>query len=643
MYLCDRRFEKASFFVKAATNGTQETSLYKLKRFALFIFVFLAIQRMDATHIVGGELTYKHLIDFTYQVKLKLYVDCFNGSPAAIAQDQYAKIVFFDGDSGTYLPDLCQNVLRSAPVRVSKTNYNCIKIAPDACVDAYEYVVNVYLPPRTGGYFMSFQRCCRNGTIVNLVNPLTIGENIWTKLNDTLDIGINSSPEFKNLPPNFLCTNAPLVFDHSAIDPDGDSLVYEFFHPYTAANSLNPRPDCNQYQAPPFTLVNFESAYSYMDAIPSLPAVNLNRKTGLLTIVPTLSGQFVVGIVVKEYRDGKLIGMTQRDYQFNVQQCVFETTSAFVNPSVNCNREVFFTNNSLNADSYYWDYGDSSSLSDTSSFKDGYYRYDKPGSYWVKLIAAKGNCVDSIIKLVTVFDRIHFRLPEDTVICEGQDILLYPDTFYYQANYTWYDGTTDSVHPVVQSGSYWLNIKLGNCNSYDTVNVLPDTIYLQVLSNDITCDANTLELKGNVQLEGDYQSFKWYSDPPGLVKDDNEPKQNIDKKGTYWVNSVKSNGCPFSDTAKVDKIDMSAYFKVGNVFTPNGDSLNEGFPDVQPPYRYHLSIYDRWGIKIYEGDNRPWKADGFPDGMYLYFIRMEACEVEVETHGVVHVMHGATK
>ncbi len=67
----------------------------------------------------------------------------------------------------------------------------------------------------------------------------------------------------------------------------------------------------------------------------------------------------MVGIVVKEYRDGQLIGFTQRDYQFNVQQCVFETTSAFATPDVNCDREVFFTNNSNNASSYLWNFGDS--------------------------------------------------------------------------------------------------------------------------------------------------------------------------------------------------------------------------------------------------------------------------------------------
>ncbi len=604
----------------------------------LVLFMPLVVK---ATHIVGGELTYKHLGSNLYELKLKLYIDCFNGSSAAIAQDQYAILTIFTGDSGIRMPQYCQNVLRSNPERVSKTNYNCIKIAPDACVDAYEYITNVTLPPRTDGYYISFQRCCRNGTIVNLINPLATGANFWTKMSDTLSVGYNSSPEFKNLPPNFLCTNAPLIFDHSATDPDGDSLVYEFFHPYTGANSIGSRPDCNQSQAPPFTSVNFSTGYSYNIAIPSNPVASLNSKTGQLKIVPTVAGQFVVGIVVKEFRKGKLIGFTQRDYQFNVQNCVFETTSAFVNPSINCNREVFFTNNSQNADTYHWDFGDSSTLTDTSNLKSGYYKYPGPGSYLVKLIAAKGNCVDSLTKVITVYDRIYFNLPDDTTICPGNIFTIAPDTFYSASEYTWNTGAKDSVIKVNNGGTYWLNIKYGNCDTYDTVNIVYDTVKVWLSGEDITCDPETFKLKGWVRVSGQYKDLNWSSDPAGLVPANfKDTVLSIDKKGLFFINGYNINGCPYKDSLSIEAVDTKKYFKIGNVFSPNGDSINEAFPAVNAAYLYHLIIFDRWGVKVFEGENEPWYAEQFADGMYFYFIKMEACGLDEQTHGVVHVMHG---
>lgn len=610
------------------------------KYLLIFIGLFYA-HSLSATHIVGGELTYKHFGNDKYEIKLKLYIDCYNGSSAAIAQDQYAILTFYSGDSGNVLTQYCQSVLRNSPVRVSKTNYNCIKIAPDACVDAYEYITTLTIPPRKDGYYVSFQRCCRNGSIVNLINPLSTGANFWTKMNDTLDIGYNSSPVFKNLPPNFLCTNAPLIFDHSAIDPDGDSLVYEFFHPYTGGTTNGSRPECNQTQKPPFSQILFSAGYSYNLAIPSSPAVSLNSATGMLKIVPTMAGQFVVGIVVKEFRKGKLIGFTQRDYQFNVQNCVFETTSAFINPSVNCNREVFFTNNSQNADSYHWDFGDTTTSADTSNSKSGYYRYPDAGSYWVKLIAAKGNCMDSISKLVSVFDRIKFSLPRDTIICKGRKMLIAPDTFYQSAAYLWNSGQTDSFLVIDKAGQYWLNVKLGNCDSYDTVNIVYDTLAIRLIGENITCDPNSYELVGFVRAQGQLLKLDWDSRPKGLIPlNFHDSVLQISKKGIYYVSGLNKNGCPFSDSTGVESMDMSTYFKIGNVFTPNGDSLNEAFPDIAPPYHYKITIFDRWGVKVYEGKDEPWNASQYADGMYLYFIDMEACDVRKSTHGVVHVMHG---
>jgi gliding motility-associated-like protein len=594
---------------------------------------------LHATHIVGGEMTYAHISDSLYEIKLKLYIDCYNGNPGAISLDEFANFAVFEGDSGKYLTNLCQSVLRSKPIRVSKTNYNCIKISPNACVDAYEYITTMILPPIKGGYFISFQRCCRNNTILNIVSPLSTGDNIWTRVNDTTGIGYNSSPEFKNLPPNFLCTNAPLIFDHSATDADGDSLVYEFFLPYTGATFSDPRPECNAYEEAPFSQITFESGYSPSIAIPSLPTVNLNKNTGLLKLTPTLQGQFVVGILVKEYRNGVLIGDTKRDYQFNVKNCVFETTSAFVNPSVNCNREVFFTNNSQNADSYFWTFGDSTTLNDTSTLKNGYYKYPTAGTFEVKLVASKGNCLDSLKKKVTVFDRIEFDLPEDIFLCESQSLSIFPDTFYQTARYLWSDGSTDSFLNVNASGEYWLNITLGNCNTYDTIQINNDQIVISLIPDSLKCNPNSHQLEAWLRVHGEFNSINWKSEPKDLVDEDyTDSILFITTNGKYIVYGLNKNNCPFEQAVQIEQSDLSSVFRFPNVFTPNGDLINDYFPDKYPPFNYSIQVFNRWGIQVFNSENEAWNGGNFPDGVYYFFIQMEACGSKRKSHGVIKLI-----
>ncbi len=611
--------------------------LRPLKQLFSILFFFISTCTF-ATHIVGGELNYYPLNNSKYRITLKLYIDCYNGQAGAIAQDQYANIAVYGKDSNQLLSGLCFAIKRGAPVRVSKTNYNCILLAPNACVDAYYYDTVVTLPYRVEGYILSFQRCCRNITIINLVDPNGTGENIWTQISDSAQIGSNSSPTFKNLPPNFLCTNAPLIFDHSAYDSEGDSLVYEFFHPYTGGNSTDPRPSFFNAEPPPFSKVIFQSGYVNNNAINSNPIVSINSKTGVLKITPTYSGQFVVGIVVKEFRKGTLIGFTQRDYQFNVQACVFETTSAFVSPDINCDREVFFTNNSNNAKSYLWNYGDTTTLADTSNKASGYYKYPKAGVYNVKLIAKNGNCMDSVLKTITILENITFQLPNDTFLCNVTNKLLFPSKFYFGATYLWSTGSTDSIINTSANGTYWVRITYGKCIKYDTCIISLDQEGVALHTDSLICDNSLKQLRATLWVSGPFKTINWYSNPSQLSPQFSDSKAFVKEKGFFRISGLKKNDCPYSDSVELKDNSSNLNFKFANVFTPNNDGWNDVFPEATPPYNYHLTIFDRWGLKIYETDNIPWNSGKFPNGTYYYFIEADGCGQSIKTHGVVQVI-----
>ncbi|MBK9932007.1 MAG: gliding motility-associated C-terminal domain-containing protein [Saprospiraceae bacterium] len=129
-----------------------------------------------------------------------------------------------------------------------------------------------------------------------------------------------------------ICADFPFDFDHSAIDKEGDSLVYEFCTPYAGGGSgagdpLGGGVSCAAVRPspvtcpPPFSYVSFLSPLYSTDAPMRKGVLSLNTKTGQLKGTPQDLGQFVVGICVKEFRNGKLIGSIRREFQFNVSAC----------------------------------------------------------------------------------------------------------------------------------------------------------------------------------------------------------------------------------------------------------------------------------------------------------------------------------
>ena len=130
----------------------------------------------------------------------------------------------------------------------------------------------------------------------------------------------NSNPTFNLFPPIFICAGQPFTFDHSATDINGDSLAYSFYSPYNGDDNTGALDPTFQGNSAQFTPIVWKPGYSAGSPL-GAPPLSLNPTTGLLTGTANSVGQYVVGVVVKEYRNGVLIGQTLRDFQFNVVNC----------------------------------------------------------------------------------------------------------------------------------------------------------------------------------------------------------------------------------------------------------------------------------------------------------------------------------
>jgi PKD repeat protein len=154
--------------------------------------------------------------------------------------------------------------------------------------------------------------------------------------------------------------------------------------------------------------------------------LSIDSQTGLLTGVPTAVGQYVVGVCVEEYRNGVLISINKRDFQFNVVSCesnleaVIPGQETFHNPCDGL--QIEFGNMSVNAQDYHWDFGVPAIQNDTSNLETPVYVYPDTGSYEVILIANPGlHCADTTVDVITVYTTPTVEILSSGELCSDEN------------------------------------------------------------------------------------------------------------------------------------------------------------------------------------------------------------------------------
>lgn len=360
----------------------------------------------SATHIVGGEISYEDLGDGIYRVQLIVYRDCGPANQNGTGFDDAASVGIFNAAgqlvNSISIPLSFQNV-DEVPVSLENP---CGTPPPSVCVESAVYQQVVNIGQSSNGFTLSYQRCCRNPSIINLNSPDDAGATFTTEIPGTNQTEEpNSSPVFNSLPPVALCAGFDFFFDHSATDLDGDSLAYTFCSPMFGGTPNQPAP--NPPAGPPYTDVNWAPGYSATYPIDSDPALGIDPVTGLITGQPTTAGQYVIGICVEEWRDGILLGTSNRDFQFNVTVCDPNITSqvAIQNGTQLCIGETIeFEQFSINASFFHWDFGVPGIDSDTSNVPYPSYTFPEPGTYTVQLVANPGwPCADTSTSVYDVY------------------------------------------------------------------------------------------------------------------------------------------------------------------------------------------------------------------------------------------------
>ncbi|TNE28181.1 MAG: gliding motility-associated C-terminal domain-containing protein [Bacteroidetes bacterium] len=262
-----------------------------LYRYIFALLLALTSFGLQATHNRAGEITYKYIGGYTYEVTVITY------TKVTSQIDRCELSVEWGDNTSSVLPRINGSVSNCAPAHDGEVLGNDIRR------NVYQ---GTHTFPSPGYFTISVEDLNRNSGVANINNSVQVPFYVSTTLLVNPAIGPNNSPILLNYPIDEGCIDRMFVHNAGAFDPDGDSLSFELVN----CRGLNGRELTETYDP------NYVQDSIYID-----------EYTGdLIWDQPRNIGEFNFAFVIKEYRKGlngnyQLIGSVTRDMQVNIGQC----------------------------------------------------------------------------------------------------------------------------------------------------------------------------------------------------------------------------------------------------------------------------------------------------------------------------------
>lgn len=286
---------------------------------AVLSMVLFLPNTAQASHALGGDITYECVGPNTYNVILSFYRDCEGITPSTTQILYYESVSCgLSGQITLTQSTGCVNAgtgqgggtqVQSGLCGSSGVTTSCAGGSFPG-VQIYTYCATLTLPAACPDWVISYSECCRNSAITNLSGASSYDQYIEATINNSTAVtasGCNSSPIFTNEPSGLFCAGFQYCYNHGVVDFDGDSLVFTLITPLDDSN--NPIP--------------YASGYSVNQPMLVAPgSFTFDPATGNMCFEPTQQQAAVITVQVDEYRNingvPTLVGTTMRDVQFQV-------------------------------------------------------------------------------------------------------------------------------------------------------------------------------------------------------------------------------------------------------------------------------------------------------------------------------------
>ena len=511
----------------------------------IFIILFLG-NNLSGAHIVGGDVTYKCISSnpitktTKFTVTFTMYRDVA-GNGASF--DVNARFGIYESliNSNQWIH---KQTFQANPINIQTVPYEdkCVIVPPSILIEKANYVFDIELPWSEKVFQITYQRCCRNATISNIIDPDETGAAFSVEIFGNAIEQCNNSPVFNNFPPILICTQKNLNFDHSASNSEGDRLEYEFCAPLQAGGTDGATTPGNVLSCtgvtplpnnclPPYNQVVFDPNFSATNPMGGSPQISIDPTTGIITGIPNLLGQFVVGVCVKEYKNGLLIGSIRRDFQFNVVNC----------QGITSNRNIQICE------------GDSININNTI--------YNQAGAY-TQVFQNDEGCDSTVTINITTLQnsesQLYFKLcDEESILVNGIDYKTSGLFNQILTNKIGCDSTITLIIEKFNKTESLINIQLCDEESGIVNGVIYNESgnYIQIVDNSNGCDSiiNINVQKGRSSFE--QKIYSLCDDNPIVVNG-----QTYDKLGTFITQLSTTTGCDSVLTVQILPCDQNIIY-----------------------------------------------------------------------------------
>lgn len=295
---------------------------------------------------MGGEMTYTY-VGFTggqyhYNVVVKVYRCCTGGvitdcSGANFRSELHLGVYEHDPSNPNADKNMVgsEYILTLGPVETVEPlppGDTCTFPLPYVCMEQATYEVEIALPASTGGFHLEIEDCCRNESIINIVDTdpqvSTTDGMTWYAFIPPTSIQNNSAQFVDAIPVPFICTGDTFDYSNIATDADGDVLRYALVHPFGAnrGESSIGTPPVDPLNWPLDTVEwQWGTGHNLTNILGPNGYASINTNTGITQYYlptwgpPVASNDtarfYVASVQVSEYRGVTLVGRIRRDLQ----------------------------------------------------------------------------------------------------------------------------------------------------------------------------------------------------------------------------------------------------------------------------------------------------------------------------------------